>query len=414
MTRICILGGGFAGLYTALGLARLPWSDTPEIVLIDQNDCFVFTPLLYELITRELQEWEIAPTFKELLDHSGTVTGANSIDFMQGKVTHIDLPNQRFNLSISGVETVISYDRLLIALGGATPMQQVPGAATYALPFRNLTDAQRLINKLKECEARGSATIRVCVVGAGNSGVELACKISDRLGEKGRVRLVDRGQSILSQSPLGNRQAAEKALSKRGVWVDLNTSVTNITATDITLDTPEGSDTLPVDIVLWAVGNSYESFLTQLPVSHHPQSGALVALPTLQLANYPEVFVAGDLAGYKSNYQSSDISDWLPATAQVAFQQANYAATNIWATLHHQPLQPFQYVPLGEMMTLGMDDAAMSVLGKFTITGLPAQLARQMAYVLRMPTLNHQLKVASNWMLKPVISWLRGQWLKEN
>ncbi|MFN5857367.1 MAG: NAD(P)/FAD-dependent oxidoreductase [Pseudanabaenaceae cyanobacterium] len=413
MTRICILGGGFAGLYTALGLARLPWSDTPEIVLIDQNDRFVFTPLLYELITGELQEWEIAPTFKELLDPIDAIS-KNPIDFMQGKVTNIDLPNQQFTLSISDTETVIGYDRLLIALGGTTPIQQVSGAANYALPFRNLADAQRLTSKLAECEARGAATIRVCVVGAGNSGVELACKISDRLGERGRVRLVDRGHSILSQSPVGNRQAAEQALNKRGVWVDLNTAVTNITATDITLNTPEGSDTLPVDLVVWAVGNSYANFLTQLPVSHHPQSGALVTLPTLQLANYPEVFVAGDVAGYKANYQSSDLADWLPATAQVAFQQASYAAPNIWATLHNQPLQSFQYVPLGEMMTLGMDDAAMSVLGKFTITGLPAQLARQMAYVLRMPTLNHQLKVASSWVLKPAISWFRNQWLKED
>jgi NADH:ubiquinone reductase (non-electrogenic) len=61
--RICILGGGFGGLYTALRLSNLPWpqQEPVEIVLIDQRDRFLFAPLLYELVTGELQTWEIAP-----------------------------------------------------------------------------------------------------------------------------------------------------------------------------------------------------------------------------------------------------------------------------------------------------------------------------------------------------------------
>ena len=56
-TRVCILGGGFGGLYTALRLSQLPWekSQRPEIILVDQNDRFVFSQLLYELLTDELQ-----------------------------------------------------------------------------------------------------------------------------------------------------------------------------------------------------------------------------------------------------------------------------------------------------------------------------------------------------------------------
>ena len=50
--RICILGGGFGGLYTALRLSQLPWeSERPEIVLVDQSDRFLFSPLLYEILT---------------------------------------------------------------------------------------------------------------------------------------------------------------------------------------------------------------------------------------------------------------------------------------------------------------------------------------------------------------------------
>jgi len=38
---------------------------------------------------------------------------------------------------------------------------------------------------------------------------------------------------------------------------------------------------------------------------------------------------------------------------QVAFQQADYAAWNIWAAIHNRPLLPFRYQHLGDMMSLG-------------------------------------------------------------
>lgn len=63
VVKICILGGGFGGLYTALRLTQLPWENShkPEITLIDKSDRFLFSPLLYELMTGEMQTWEIAP-----------------------------------------------------------------------------------------------------------------------------------------------------------------------------------------------------------------------------------------------------------------------------------------------------------------------------------------------------------------
>jgi len=60
--KILILGGGFGGLYTALRLQELDWEgDFPEITLVDKGDRFLFSPLLYELITEEMQSWEVAP-----------------------------------------------------------------------------------------------------------------------------------------------------------------------------------------------------------------------------------------------------------------------------------------------------------------------------------------------------------------
>ncbi|KAL6588161.1 hypothetical protein OROMI_001139 [Orobanche minor] len=79
--RICILGGGFGGLFTALRLESLDWPDgkRPRVVLVDQSEHFVFKPLLYELLSGEVDEWEIAPCFSEVLSRT-------AVQFLKDKV----------------------------------------------------------------------------------------------------------------------------------------------------------------------------------------------------------------------------------------------------------------------------------------------------------------------------------------
>jgi NADH:ubiquinone reductase (non-electrogenic) len=397
MTRICILGGGFGGLYTALNLSRLPWTVMPEIILIDKSDRFLFTPFLYELVTGEMQEWEIAPTFAELLIGTG-------IQFVQGLVTNIDFASKQVEVNI-GQPSLLTYDRLVLAIGGETPMNLVDGALEYAIPFRNLNDFYRLNSKLELLEASNRDKIRVCIAGGGPSGVELACKVADRLKDRGRVRLVDRNTKILSNSTDANRKIAELALSQRGVWTDLNTRVSQVYDGEVTLDYTDGSDTLPVDIVLWTVGSTFSKILQNLPVEHNRQGlrqGAIATESTLQVKGYENVFAIGDLAScFDAN------SSLVPATAQVAFQQSQYCAWNIWASLNQKPLVPFSYIPLGEFISLGIDGATASFFGKFSIDGLPAHMMRRLAYLLRMPTLQHQWKIGTHWLTKPLIEMFR-------
>ncbi|MEY3298688.1 MAG: hypothetical protein RLZZ597_1948, partial [Cyanobacteriota bacterium] len=243
--NICILGGGFGGLYTALRLSQLSWEDNPPtITLVDHRDRFLFVPLLYELVTGELETWEIAPPYEELL--AGT-----QIRFRQAEVTAIDLAQKRVSLSQG---QPLDYDYLVLALGGTTPMDMAPGVTEHALAFRTLQDAYHLKERLRILQASETEKIRVAVVGGGYSGVEVACKVADHLGERGRVRLVERTDMILRTSPEHNRQVAQKVLSDLGVWVDLETAVENVTADTISLTFRDQTDILPVDVVLWTVG----------------------------------------------------------------------------------------------------------------------------------------------------------------
>ncbi|HEY9801943.1 MAG TPA: NAD(P)/FAD-dependent oxidoreductase [Leptolyngbyaceae cyanobacterium] len=387
-TRIVILGGGFGGLYTALRLSQLPWEtqQKPEIVLVDQSDRFLFSPLLYELLTGELQTWEIAPPFIELLEGTG-------VRFYQAVVSGIDIDQQRVHLQ-DGPE--IAYNHLVLTLGGETPLDLVPGATSYAYPFRSLADAYRLEERLRVLEDSDAEKIRVAIVGAGYSGVELACKLADRLGDRGRFRLVELGDQILRTSPDFNREAAQKALEARGVFLDLETTVESIGPDTISLEYKNQVDTIPVDLVIWTVGTRVTNVVKNLPFKQN-QRGQITTTPTLQVLDHPEVFALGDLADCRDAEGQQ-----VPATAQAAFQQADYAAWNIWASITQRPLLPFHYQSSGEMMALGTDNATLTGLG-IKLDGSLAYVARRLAYLYRLPTLDHQLKVGFNWLVRPII-----------
>ncbi|ATS19494.1 NAD(P)/FAD-dependent oxidoreductase [Synechococcus sp. PCC 6717] len=389
--QICILGGGFSGLYTALRLSQLPWDTPPRLTLVDQHDRFVFTPLLYELLTGELQAWEIAPPFVEVLKDTPVI-------FHQATVTAIDLSAKTVQCNDT---QVIPYTALVLALGGDTPHNTVPGVRDYALTFRTLADAYRLEEQLRLREQSSTDKIRVVVVGAGPSGVELACKLAERLGSRGRIRLVDRNTDILKASPEFNRKAALAALEDRGVWIDLETTPVAVHPSAIALQYKDRVDELPVDIVLWTVGTAVSPLIANLELPK-TASGRLEVTPTLQVVDHPEIFALGDAAD-----AIDEQGQVLPHTAQAAFQQADYAAWNLWASLSDRPLLPLRYSHLGEMLTLGTDRAALSGLG-LTLDGPLAYLARRLTYLYRMPTLEHQLKVALNWVTRPLIEIVSG------
>jgi NADH dehydrogenase len=391
--RICILGGGFGGLYTALRLSQLPWEkpQRPEIILVDRNDRFLFSPLLYELLTGELQTWEIAPPYEELLVNTG-------VRFTQAAVAGIDIDERRVQLQ-DGPE--FAYDRLVLALGGETPLDSVPGAAEYALPFRTIADAYRLEERLRILEESDADKIRIAIVGGGYCGVELACKLAERLGERGRLRLIELSDLILRTSTDFNRDAAHKALDDRNVWIDLETGVESIEPDTISLLYKGQVDTIPVDLVLWTVGTQVAPVVRSLPLKQS-QRGQLTTTPTLQLVDHPEIFALGDLADCRDAEGQQ-----VPSTAQAAFQQADYTAWNIWASLTGRPLLPFRYQYLGEMMTLGTNNATFTGAG-VKLDGSFAYLARRLAYLYRMPTLDHKLKVGFNWIARPLLDLLSG------
>ncbi len=387
VTRILILGGGFGGLYTALYLHSC-WgfkNKNCQITLIDPHDHIVFTPLLYEVITGELEPWEIFPRFDKLIKNK-------TILFCQDTVQDIDFKARQVKLLEQGN---LAYDYLVISVGVTNG--KLPTGAENVLTFRTLADTQLLEQKLQSLENSNKELIRVAIVGGGPSGVELAGKIADRLGRRGEIRLIERGKEILKSFTSATRKNAQRALDKRNVLISLETSVNTIEVDQITLWQSNESVIIPTDFVLWTAGTQVREWVKNLDCSHNSR-GQLICEPTLQLVDYPEVFALGDIT--EILYPNSKK---LPATAQVAYQQASQAAKNLWKILNNKRPRPFRYLHLGEMITLGKNAAAVSSFG-ISLHGWLAALVRLGVYLQRLPTLDHGFQVLCNrlriWIAK--------------
>ncbi len=392
MKRIVIAGGGFAGLYTALQLTKfgtlLPEARTwsPEVTLIDRQERFVFTPLLYELVSREMELWEVAPRFDEILRGTG-------ITFIQGEVSGLDLTEQQVVLS-DGM--MIPYEQLVIGVGGRTPTEIVPGAQAFALPFRTLAHAQELIRKLEQWEQEERQDIRIAIVGGGASGVELGCKLADRLGKRALITLIEREPEILHEITPELRSIGLREVHKREITLQLGASVERIEAGQLFWHSAtQPTRPLTTDLVLWTIGTRPATLLDTLDLKKD-RIGRLLTQQTLQLADFPNIFALGDNATSQQN---------LPVTAQVAFQQADYCAWNLWAQGVGLPLLDFRYTSLGQLISLGIDSAAAELLG-VTVEGSVAANLRRLVYSARMPGISQQAKVGFNWLTQPFKSLL--------
>ena len=375
--HICILGGGFGGLYCALALPKYlkRLSHRAAVTLVEPRDRFLFTPLLYELLTEEMLPWEVAPAYSQMLRHT-------SIHILQDWAERIDPKQQIVNLRH---RAPLEYDYLVVAMGSKIRPPQIKGGKAYALPFATLEDEWRLEERLVQLE-QTKTEISVVLIGAGPNGIELSCKLADRLGPRGRITVIDRRGMILRSYPESLRKAAAKALRKRGIIFHANVELDEIKP-DTVLYRCRGATYSPLaDLILWTIGTIPQPWLGDMAPTI-TQFGQHIVSPTLQLPDYANIFVLGDMGQMPAPGR-----DRAPMTAQAAFQAAPVVAHNLWASIANRPLRRFAYHHLGDMLTLGRKEAVVCGFG-LCLSGRLGGFARRWAYWLRLPTLSHKWRV---------------------
>jgi len=392
--KIVILGGGFGGLFTALELGG-----SADITLVSDADHFLFTPMLYEYLSGEVEAWHIAPRYDELLD--------GSVHTVQSAVTGVDLTSQ--SVSLANKQT-LNYDVLVLALGGITNYVGVEGAEENSQPFRKLRHADnlralmvaaldRIPPDMPPQDVRRELTF--AVVGAGASGCELSTKMADLLNDafkrralhgEPRVLVIEMSDRVVPGMGDQIREFVEDALHKSRVEVHTKTRVVRVARDGITFEHEGNQESLKAAAVVWTGGVKMNPVVEHLNAEKNKR-GLLIVNPTMQLSQHVNVFALGDIAFYP------DATPTLAGTAQLAFQQASLAGDNIKAYLEGKEMKTKHFEELGEAISLGTERAAVLTGGK-AFGGALARQARFALYTSRLPTWHHRLRVGASWFFE--------------
>jgi NADH dehydrogenase len=392
--KIVILGGGFGGIFTALEIGG-----AADVTLVNDADHFVFTPMLYEYLSGEVEAWHIAPKYNELLDEN--------VHLVKSAATGVDLKSQTVTLAN---QQTLNYDVLVLALGGITNYVGVEGAEQNSLPFRKLEHADnlralmvaaldRIPPDMAPQDVRRELTF--AVVGAGASGCELSTKMADLLTDafkrralqgEPRVLVIEMSDRVVPGMGDQIREFVDDALHKSRVEVHTKTRVVKVEKNAITFEHEGNHESLKTAAVVWTGGVKMNPVIEHLDAEKNKR-GLLIVKPTLQLSQHVNVFALGDIAFYP------DATPTLAGTAQLAFQQASLAGDNIKAYLVGKEMKTRHFEELGEAISLGTERAAVLTGGK-AFGGALARQARFALYTSRLPTWHHRLRVGASWFFE--------------
>jgi NADH:ubiquinone reductase (H+-translocating) len=400
--RVVVVGSGFGGLFFTQALRR---ADV-DITLVARTAHHLFQPLLYQVATGILSQGEIAPATREILARQ------QNARVILGEVTRIDTTARTVTSALLGTEVVTPYDTLLVAAGAGQSYFGNDGFARHAPGMKTIDDALELRGRIfgafeaaeiTDSQEERRALLTFVVVGAGPTGVEMAGQIAELATRtlkrdfrsidprSARVILLDAAPAVLPSFGEKLGGLARDRLESMGVEVMLETMVTDVDASSVTVRDPDGA-VRRIDAVtkVWAAGVAGSPLAQQLAEqtgAEQDRAGRIEVLPDLTLPGHPEIFVVGDMAALKD----------YPGVAQVAIQGARYAADQVRRRLNGKSARgPFEYRDKGSMATISRFSAVASI-GRFQFGGFVAWLLWLAIHLVYIIGFKHRVTTLLHW-----------------
>lgn len=408
LPHIVVLGAGFGGLTFA---QEFP-AHLARITVVDKHNHHVFQPLLYQVATAGLAAPDIAQPIRAILRQKP------NLEVILADVTGVDLAARKVQLA----DGELTYDFLVIALGGQTGYFGHDDWSAFAPGLKTLDDAHRLRrNMLLAYERAERATdperrrelMTTVVVGGGPTGVELAGAFAELARtvlyrdfdhidpRQARILLVEGGDRVLGTFPADLSARAQRQLEELGVEIRLSTRVTAIRTGEVEF----GGTMLRAGNIVWAAGVTASPVAKGLGVELD-RAGRIKVRPDLSMPGHPRVFAIGDIATLTDRNGVV-----VPGVAQGGIQGGQHAARLIARELRGASPDPaqrpaFAYHDKGNMATIGRS-RAIAEIGKLHLSGYPAWLAWLALHLFFLLGLRNRLSVLLQWTYS-YFSYKRG------
>lgn len=398
--RIVIVGGGAGGLELTARLGRR-YKDASwvELTLVDENLSHLWKPLLHEVAAGTLNAGVEAYDYLALARRHG-------FHFRLGRMNGLDRGRKRILLAPvkddRGTEIIpadsLAYDTLVMAVGSRSNDYGIEGVAGHCMFLDTGRQADRFHEKLLQLfielqygdssATDSSRTLRVAIVGAGATGVELAAQLHhvagrlkafgfDQLAEGNGIRLVliEGANRVLPALPERVAAAAEQELQRRGVEIRTGDLVQAATPEGLFL---KSGDFITAHLKIWAAGIKAPEFLKDLDSLEVNQLNQLVVNQNLRSTRDENIFAIGDCAACPQPGTDQPV----PPRSQAAHQQAKLLAKSLVRRLQGKPALNYIYRDYGSLIKLSSSTVGTLMGNLFGRRFVEGRLARLIYFAL--------------------------------
>lgn len=408
MQKILIIGGGYAGFYTAFKLEKLLTPGEAEITLVDPLPYMTYQPFLPEVVAGSIEARHTVVSHRRHLKNTNIITG---------KMTKIDHASKTATVSLAGAgETTISYDQVVITAGAVSRTFPIPGVADNAIGLKTVEEAIEIRNRILSNFDKAAnlpagperdRLLTFVVVGGGFAGIEVFAEMRNLASyllryypnlefKDTRFHLIEAMGRIMPEVSQKTSEWVLEDLDRRGAKVHLNTQLSSAVDGVVELSTGEKFES---DVIVWTAGVMASPYVknTDLPMD---ERGRIMALPTLQVAKdgiaVDGAWTAGDVAAVP-DLTGGGVGGFCVPNAQHAVRQGKLLAKNLVATIRKEGISQYIHKNMGAVAGLGLYNGVFQS-GKLVLKGFLAWCAHRGYHGLAMPTWERKIRVMLGWL----------------
>jgi NADH dehydrogenase len=405
--KILIVGGGYAGFYTAKKLEKLLGTDEAEVTLVDPLPYMTYQPFLPEVAAGSIEERHAVVSHRRHLKKTKVVLG---------KVTNVNHASKTATIAVEGAPDVaFNYDHIVMTAGAVSRTFPIPGVADVCIGLKNIEEAVEVRNRIfanfdkaanLPAGALRSRLLTFVVVGGGFAGIEafaemrslatyLIKKYDNISFDEVKFHLIEAMGRIMPEVSLETSQWVLKNLDSRSAKVHLNTQLQSAVKGNIELSTGEKFSS---DCIVWTAGVMANPVVrnTDLPLDDR---GRITAQPSLRVINGDKIvegaWTAGDVSAVP-DLSGGGVGGFCVPNAQHAVRQAKTLAPNLVATLRGQGVKDYFHKNLGAVAGLGIGHGVYQ-WNKLAVKGFLAWLMHRGYHGLAIPMWERKLRVFTGW-----------------
>jgi NADH dehydrogenase len=407
--RILIVGGGYAGFYTALKLEKHLRRGEAEVVMVDPLPYMTYQPFLPEVAAGQIEPRHAVVSHRRHLPATTVVTA---------RVTGINHATTSATITPEvGEPYDLDYDHIVVTAGSVSRTFPIPGVADNAIGMKSIEEAVAVRDRLIDNFYRAALLpagperdrlLTVVVIGGGFAGIETFAELRGLASallkdypsitiDDTHFHLIEAMGRIMPEVSLKTSHWVLKNLAQRAATVHLDTQLTSAVNGVVELSTGESFES---DLIIWTAGVMANPVVsgTDLPVE---ERGRLRAQADMRIIDesgqvVEGAWAAGDVAAVP-DLTGGGVGGYCVPNAQHAVRQGKVLAQNLVAVLRDEKTKNYEHKNLGAVAGLGLGYGVFQS-GKIAFTGFIAWVMHRGYHGLAIPMWERKLRVVGDWV----------------